>query len=46
MTAKQRGEPIPEGWALDENGRPTTDPNAALRGTMVPMGDAKAPRSP
>jgi (2R)-3-sulfolactate dehydrogenase (NADP+) len=41
MTAKQRGEEIPEGWALDENGQPTTDPDAALRGTMVPMGDAK-----
>src|SRR3954469_18267319 len=41
MTAKQRGEKIPEGWALDENGQPTTDPDAALRGTMVPMGDAK-----
>ena len=41
MTAKQRGETIPEGWALDEAGRPTTDPDAALRGTMVPAGDAK-----
>jgi len=41
MAAKQRGEKIPEGWALDENGQPTTDPDAALRGTMVPMGDAK-----
>jgi (2R)-3-sulfolactate dehydrogenase (NADP+) len=39
--AKQRGEKIPKGWALDEAGRPTTDPDAALRGTMVPMGDAK-----
>ena len=41
MTAKQRNETIPEGWALDEAGRPTTDPDAALRGTMLPMGDAK-----
>lgn len=41
MTAKQRGETIPEGWALDDAGRPTTDPDAALRGTMVPMADAK-----
>jgi (2R)-3-sulfolactate dehydrogenase (NADP+) len=41
MTAKQRGEPIPEGWALDDQGKPTTDPDAALRGTMLPMGDAK-----
>jgi (2R)-3-sulfolactate dehydrogenase (NADP+) len=41
MTAKQRGETIPEGWAADEHGKPTTDPDAALRGTMLPMGDAK-----
>ncbi len=41
MAAKQRGEKIPEGWALDEHGKPTTDPDAALRGTMVPAGDAK-----
>ena len=41
MTAKQRGEKIPEGWALDAAGQPTTDPAAALGGTMVPMGDAK-----
>ena len=39
--AKQRGEKIPEGWALDAAGQPTTDPDAALAGTMVPMGDAK-----
>jgi (2R)-3-sulfolactate dehydrogenase (NADP+) len=41
MAAKQRGENIPQGWALDENGQPTTDPDAALRGTMLPLGDAK-----
>jgi (2R)-3-sulfolactate dehydrogenase (NADP+) len=41
MTAKQRGETIPEGWALDAAGKPTTDPDAALAGTMLPMGDAK-----
>jgi (2R)-3-sulfolactate dehydrogenase (NADP+) len=41
LAAKQRGEPIPEGWALDEAGQPTTDPDAALRGTMLPLGDAK-----
>lgn len=39
--ARQRGEPIPEGWALDAAGRPTTDAAAALAGTMVPLGDAK-----
>jgi (2R)-3-sulfolactate dehydrogenase (NADP+) len=41
MAAKQRGAAIPEGWALDADGRPTTDAAAALAGTMVPLGDAK-----
>jgi (2R)-3-sulfolactate dehydrogenase (NADP+) len=41
LAAKQRGEQIPEGWALDANGQPTTDPDAALQGTMLPLGDAK-----
>ncbi|MEL6966187.1 MAG: Ldh family oxidoreductase [Pseudomonadota bacterium] len=41
MAARQRGEAIPEGWALDAEGAATTDPAAALSGTMVPMGDAK-----
>ena len=41
MVAAENGEPIPEGWALDADGRPTTDPRAALNGTMLPIGDAK-----
>lgn len=41
MAAEQQGTDIPEGWALDKDGRPTTDPRAALAGTMIPMGDAK-----
>lgn len=41
MAAAQRGEPIPEGWAVDAEGRPTTDARAALAGSMLPMGDAK-----
>ena len=41
MVAAQKGEPIPEGWALDGEGNATTDPKAALAGSMVPMGDAK-----
>lgn len=41
MVAAQRGEPIPEDWALDAQGRPTTDAKAALAGTMAPLGDAK-----
>jgi (2R)-3-sulfolactate dehydrogenase (NADP+) len=41
MVAAKQGEPIPEGWALDRHGNPTTDAEAALQGTMLPMGDAK-----
>jgi (2R)-3-sulfolactate dehydrogenase (NADP+) len=41
MVAAQKGEAIPEGWALDAEGRPTRDAKAALAGTMLPMGDAK-----
>ncbi|WP_029059659.1 Ldh family oxidoreductase [Stappia stellulata] len=41
MAAQKAGTPIPEGWALDKTGNPTTDPAAALAGTMVPIGEAK-----
>jgi (2R)-3-sulfolactate dehydrogenase (NADP+) len=41
LAARQKGERIPEGWALDASGAPTTDPEAALAGTMLPLGDAK-----
>jgi (2R)-3-sulfolactate dehydrogenase (NADP+) len=41
MLADKRGESIPEGWALDAEGRATTDPHAALAGTMMPIGEAK-----
>lgn len=41
MAAEKAGKHIPEGWALAADGTPTTDPSAALAGTMVPMGDAK-----
>ncbi len=41
MAAQQKGEAIPEGWALDAAGAATSDPAAALQGSMVPMGDAK-----
>jgi (2R)-3-sulfolactate dehydrogenase (NADP+) len=41
VAAKQRGEPIPADWALDSQGRATTDPGAALEGTMLPVGGAK-----
>lgn len=38
---RQRGEPIPEGWALDKGGNPTTDPDAGLEGTVLPIGGYK-----
>ena len=41
MAAANRGESIPEGWALDADGQPTTDPKAALAGSMLPAGNAK-----
>jgi (2R)-3-sulfolactate dehydrogenase (NADP+) len=41
LALKQKGERIPEGWALDASGQPTTNPDAALQGTMLPLGDAK-----
>ncbi|KAJ4004107.1 hypothetical protein NW752_010815 [Fusarium irregulare] len=39
--AKRRGEKIPTDWALDAEGRPTDDPEAALGGVMLPMGGPK-----
>lgn len=41
VEAQRAGRPIPEGWAVDARGRPTTDPTAALGGAMVPMGGDK-----
>lgn len=37
----RRGEPVPEGWALDAQGRPTIDPASAMAGTMAPSGGYK-----
>ncbi|SLN53796.1 Ldh family oxidoreductase [Oceanibacterium hippocampi] len=39
--AAEAGTPIPEGWALDAEGRPTTDGAAALAGTLLPFGGAR-----
>ncbi len=41
LLAQAKGEPIPPGWALDPEGRPTTDPAAALQGTLLPFGGYK-----
>lgn len=39
--AQRLKEGIPLGWALDEAGRPTTDPEAAMKGTLLPFGGPK-----
>ena len=39
--AQKEGREIPLGWALDAAGKPTTDADAAMAGTMVPFGDYK-----
>ncbi|GIL39796.1 lactate dehydrogenase [Rhodospirillales bacterium TMPK1] len=39
--AMQRGEPIPEGWALDAEGRPTTDAKAGYDGVVLPAAGVK-----
>jgi (2R)-3-sulfolactate dehydrogenase (NADP+) len=44
MVAAKKGEPIPLGWALDAQGRPTTDAQAALEGSMLPVGAATSPK--
>ena len=41
ILAAQKGEKIPEGWAIDKEGRVTTDPKAALEGAVLPFGGPK-----
>lgn len=41
VSAKTNGEPIPESWAVDSDGQPTTDPARALAGALLPIGGAK-----
>jgi len=36
-----KGEKMPEGWAVDKQGRPTTDPLEGLKGFVLPMGQHK-----
>ena len=38
---QQKGSPIPEGWAFDANGEPTTDAAAAMAGLIQPIGQHK-----
>ncbi|KYH31031.1 Ldh family oxidoreductase [Neomoorella mulderi] len=41
IMAARRGEPIPPGWAIDKEGRPTQDANKALEGFILPLGGPK-----
>lgn len=41
MLAVQQDEPIPEGWATDSEGRPTTDAVRAMEGFVLPVGGPK-----
>ncbi|CAN7281916.1 Ldh family oxidoreductase [Pseudorhodoferax sp. LjRoot39] len=44
MLAAKEGRSIPLGWALDAQGQPTTDPQAGLAGSMLPIGAASSPK--
>ncbi len=44
MVAAKEGRAIPAGWALDAEGRPTTDARAGLGGSMLPIGAASSPK--
>lgn len=41
ILADKKKEPIPEGWAIDVDGKPTTDAARALEGCVLPFGGAK-----
>ena len=41
IAAQKSGKPIPEGWALDRDGNPTTDASEALLGTVLTMAGHK-----
>jgi LDH2 family malate/lactate/ureidoglycolate dehydrogenase len=41
VQAAREGKALPEGWAQDDRGRPTTDPEAALVGSLLAFGGHK-----
>jgi LDH2 family malate/lactate/ureidoglycolate dehydrogenase len=41
IAAKNEGTQLPEGWAVDAHGNPTTDPFEAEKGSMIPFGGHK-----
>jgi delta1-piperideine-2-carboxylate reductase len=38
---RRDGKPLPQGWAIDADGQPTTDPEKGLTGAMLPFGGHK-----
>ena len=44
MVAAKEGRTIPLGWALDASGAPTTDPQAGMHGSMLPIGAVSSPK--
>ena len=44
MVAAKEGRAIPAGWALDAQGQPTTDAQAGLAGSMLPIGAVSSPK--
>jgi (2R)-3-sulfolactate dehydrogenase (NADP+) len=44
MIAAKEGKTIPEGWALDIHGNPTTDPKAGMAGSILPIGAVSSPK--
>jgi (2R)-3-sulfolactate dehydrogenase (NADP+) len=44
MVAAKEGRSIPAGWALDKDGQPTTDPQAGMDGSMLPIGAVSSPK--
>lgn len=41
IESKRKGLSLPDGWALDKDGNPTNDPDAALEGSILPFGGFK-----
>ncbi|MBL0373760.1 Ldh family oxidoreductase [Rhizobium sp. KVB221] len=41
IDAQTRGIPLPDGWAIDKDGKPTNDANAAMDGSLLPIGGYK-----
>ena len=41
MVMAKQGQPIPLGWAVDRDGHPTTDAQAALTGSLTAIGGVK-----